>query len=376
MKLESIEVVGLFNKKEKIEYHFHNDLTILTGKNGSGKTTIMKLAWFIISGNIPLALREIDFLKCIVKTSEYKCYITKTSKEQAEIIIEKDGVKILGKDGISNLSTKNKFLFESIEDQARDLITRYGGSIFFPTFRRIEGGFSLNKQDDFVSRSIQRASSDFDDSLSSLSRRLTNRQHHFVSAISSRDINNLLLRKYTDYSEEVNMYNQQVSSEAISRISSFENNSDLSETKLTAEQLLSETKEKIEKISEFRQKTMAPITAVKNLIERLFNHSGIYFGRSLSFGDAAEAIYSEQLSAGEKQMLSFICYNAFYDNFIVFIDEPELSLHIDWQRQLYTILKSQNKNNQFIFATHSPFIYGKYPDKEIVINNDKGFCEE
>ena len=75
-------------------------------------------------------------------------------------------------------------------------------------------------------------------------------------------------------------------------------------------------------------------------------------------------------------MLSFICYNAFYDNTIFFIDEPELSLHVDWQRQLYPILKSQNKNNQFIFATHSPFIYGKFPDKEIMINIDKGFLEE
>ena len=75
-------------------------------------------------------------------------------------------------------------------------------------------------------------------------------------------------------------------------------------------------------------------------------------------------------------MLSFICYNAFYDNTIFFIDEPELSLHVDWQRQLYPILKSQNKNNQFIFATHSPFIYAKFPDKEIMINSDKGFCEE
>ena len=121
---------------------------------------------------------------------------------------------------------------------------------------------------------------------------------------------------------------------------------------------------------------MASIDAVSKLIEKLFNHSGISFGRRLSFGDKAEAIYSDELSAGEKQMLSFICYNAFYDNTIFFIDEPELSLHVDWQRQLYPILKSQNKNNQFIFATHSPFIYGKFPDKEIMINIDKGFLEE
>lgn len=67
-----------------------------------------------------------------------------------------------------------------------------------------------------------------------------------------------------------------------------------------------------------------------------------------------------------------MCYNFFFDNCIIFIDEPELSLHTDWQRILFTILLKQEKNNQFIIATHSPFIYSKYPEKDIIIDNDKG----
>ena len=85
-----------------------------------------------------------------------------------------------------------------------------------------------------------------------------------------------------------------------------------------------------------------------------------------------EAIFSDKLSAGEKQMLSFLCYNFFFDNSVIFIDEPELSLHTDWQRLLFPTLLKQQKNNQFIIATHSPFIYSKYEDKEIIINHDKG----
>ena len=71
-------------------------------------------------------------------------------------------------------------------------------------------------------------------------------------------------------------------------------------------------------------------------------------------------------------MLSFICYNAFYINSVIFIDEPELSLHVDWQRQLFSILQNQRTSNQFIVATHSPFIYSKYPDKEILLSTDRG----
>ena len=71
-------------------------------------------------------------------------------------------------------------------------------------------------------------------------------------------------------------------------------------------------------------------------------------------------------------MLSFLCYNTFSKNKVIFIDEPELSLHPDWQRLLVPTLLKQGNNNQFFIATHSPFIYTKYPDKEIMISSDKG----
>jgi predicted ATP-dependent endonuclease of OLD family len=71
-------------------------------------------------------------------------------------------------------------------------------------------------------------------------------------------------------------------------------------------------------------------------------------------------------------MLSFLCYNAFYDKGIIFIDEPELSLHVDWQRILFETLMEQGSKNQLIVATHSPFIYSQFPDKELILDDDKG----
>jgi predicted ATP-binding protein involved in virulence len=50
-------------------------------------------------------------------------------------------------------------------------------------------------------------------------------------------------------------------------------------------------------------------------------------------------------------------------------------LHVDWQRQLFPTLLSQGISNQFIIATHSPFIYSKYPDKEILLGYDRGDSE-
>ena len=58
----------------------------------------------------------------------------------------------------------------------------------------------------------------------------------------------------------------------------------------------------------------------------------------------------------------------------IFIDEPELSLHVDWQRPslAYTLLGTRQRDNQFFVATHSPFIYTKYPDKEFMLDEDRG----
>ena len=41
-------------------------------------------------------------------------------------------------------------------------------------------------------------------------------------------------------------------------------------------------------------------------------------------------------------------------------DEPELSLHISWQRKIIPAIKQLNPNAQIIAATHSPEVASKY----------------
>ena len=65
-----------------------------------------------------------------------------------------------------------------------------------------------------------------------------------------------------------------------------------------------------------------------------------------------------QLSSGEKQMLVILMTVLVQDNHqsILFMDEPEVSLHLDWQRKLIQYIKELNPNVQIILATHSPGI--------------------
>lgn len=68
----------------------------------------------------------------------------------------------------------------------------------------------------------------------------------------------------------------------------------------------------------------------------------------------------DQLSSGQKQLIGIVTFsllemnNSIFKKPLILIDEPELSLHIDWQRNLNHYL-SAFKNNQYFVATHSPF---------------------
>jgi len=72
----------------------------------------------------------------------------------------------------------------------------------------------------------------------------------------------------------------------------------------------------------------------------------------------------------------FLCYNAFSEDTAIFIDEPELSLHVDWEGILLPTLLEQATTNQLFVATHSPFIYTLYPDKEFMLDDTRGYQGE
>src|SRR5947207_2703533 len=67
--IKTLRVVKL-NRRMTFELNFHEDINILTGKNGSGKTTVLKLLWYAISGNLERILPEIPFEEFELQTDK------------------------------------------------------------------------------------------------------------------------------------------------------------------------------------------------------------------------------------------------------------------------------------------------------------------
>lgn len=92
----------------------------------------------------------------------------------------------------------------------------------------------------------------------------------------------------------------------------------------------------------------------------------------LVFRRGEEVIQLEDLSAGEKQFL-LIIFKVFLmeeEPAVLLMDEPEISLHVDWQHELINVIRELNPNCQLILATHSPSIFGDGWGDKIVYMED------
>lgn len=89
----------------------------------------------------------------------------------------------------------------------------------------------------------------------------------------------------------------------------------------------------------------------------------IYFTTKYS----KENISIRYLSSGEKQLIIFFANLIFNvksgKSGIFVVDEPEISLHLSWQREFVEKALEVNNNLQLIFATHAPEIIGKRRNK-------------
>lgn len=92
----------------------------------------------------------------------------------------------------------------------------------------------------------------------------------------------------------------------------------------------------------------------------------------LVFVQGKSIIELEKLSSGEKQLL-LILLNVFLlegKTAVVFMDEPEIALHVSWQYKLLDTLTNLNPEAQFIVTTHSPSIFGNGWGSNVVYMED------
>lgn len=94
-----------------------------------------------------------------------------------------------------------------------------------------------------------------------------------------------------------------------------------------------------------------------------------FYKGNLVFEKSNDLMFFDDLSAGEKQLTTMFLYIglAVQKNGIVLIDEPELSLHMGWQRKLLSRIMENRNDIQLIVSTHSSSIAVEHRDKIVKI---------
>jgi predicted ATP-binding protein involved in virulence len=414
--INSIRIKNLFGRFEYLISMNASGITIITGPNGFGKSTILRIINALSKGNIQYFLK-LDFSSLVVDFDN-----------QEKISIQKKGRKIII-DSVQ-LPFFNEEQQEYIRFQRR------------PWIQRVPDGFIDRRTDEFFTEDEYFCHMYFTDDDRYLERYGNKKEHQAMLEIKRKFdqikewcgevrfiSDQRLIRtslKRSDEPQVIDVIRElpqrlkiQISkvSEEYSRVANTLDSSypkrlfaakegikDQAEYK----ELLDEANKKFEKLSIYNlvdmsiidEKNYNPIysTALKiyfddftekykvfqNLISKLDLFTKIINNR-LSFkriritrdngfevvdnDNPKKILQLSQLSSGEKQEI-VLFYDLIFDTkekLLLLIDEPEISLHITWQKKFLDDLLEVSKQIelQAIVATHSPQVVSNHLDIQI-----------
>lgn len=99
----------------------------------------------------------------------------------------------------------------------------------------------------------------------------------------------------------------------------------------------------------------------QDLVDELFSETGkriVRTSNEIQLEQYGEILPPYKLSSGEKQVLVILLTALVEDRqpYVLLMDEPEVSLHVEWQQKLITMIRQLNPNVQIILTTHSPAV--------------------
>lgn len=341
--IKSLVVKGLWGRYD-YDLQFNEDVNIFTGSNGTGKTTLLKMLWYVYSGNYEQLATEITFRYLLIVSDNNAIEFDRSSVDHSdefgtitEQVLRITSTDLLGKKSITFQTVhKNGRISASFENA---LNTFRGPSYFFPTFRRLEGGFSLQESTDLVH------------ALRDFTVKMSKDKHKFISSSDSEDIKALINK----ISSDIRFQQEVIDAEFMDFIRR--------QLGKNLPEFEKELKANMQKKGQAEAQAKEPIDNLSRYIDQFFWEKSVKISENLKLGQHENEIEIENLSAGEKNLLSFLVYATSMKEGVMFIDEPELNLHIEWQRELVATLRDIAPNVQLFMASHSPGIYAGYADK-------------
>ena len=413
--LKSFSIYGLFGTQD-VHIPFDEDIKILIGENGLGKTQILGMLYCLLNGNIEkLSDYSFDRLELVfvdngkLGISKKELFIFLQNKPQ----IRWDQVFPLKKNIEKNFIYRSRIIplviesgnneEEEIDNNEEEEIDNNVSTFFnklkeklknlsilyFPTYRRVEEDLkNLGYDEDqfpkgkneliqFGMEDVKKRFTDIENSIDALLKEgfskisgeilsqlvsgFEKADRSFLEKIDENDIEIILSRVGKELSDgEKNKIRNIITYQKIENPSLF-----------YFLRKLIEIYEKQKPLDDF-------VKVYRDVCNKYLVNKKVFYDESaikiyIKLDATGEEIELSKLSSGEKQIISIlskIYLSAKEERFIILFDEPELSLSMTWQKQLLPDIIDSKKCDFLLAVTHSPFIFDNKLDRYAVGLNE------
>ena len=356
--IKSLTVKNLWSKYS-FDISFYERVTVLIGKNGSGKSTILNILNYLLSDakngqRIKYDFDELDLLfsnKSGIKISQNKIDF---NKEIDNLLLSEE---------------KLNQLFEKIQKKIKEDIKR-NKNMSKHSLKSLQKENNLNKDTTEAINENFVYLSTFDMEIKE--REVV--QKNYSKPYIKTELDSLLdelINKFKLYQLKLKDKAELIQIEFDLILEKYALKSDEKSLKDLKKQLVQKNNRINEIYKEkdlFINKLNELFLSSKKSIKLDENNSILFY-----FNDNDKDTLSPfKLSSGEKQMLIIMLTVVLMENnhTILLMDEPEISLHVEWQQKFIDTLLELNDNLQLIIATHSPAMVSKgYRNNIIKLEN-------
>ncbi len=414
--VRAIRAVGIHGRYD-LELEFYPDVNILYGKNGSGKTTLLHILANILNGDferfvfLPFETIEVHLddnqeIKLHEYTHDDKIDVSLNKKEIASFSVSevkqrlwhksspmgkpilptayfpafRTLIEVSGQEEEASLYRRREFgeakttqglIPIDSTDFARQFFGDFVPFLNYPSFRDVTQKLSAEMQGalyDIAMTDLQLLSKAFLDIFATLSKE------------GNLDVTqpDQILKEIQDLQESI-IDDPTIGEEMSSRLRKLVPDFKVRLVKEDTHVPVSEVyKRSLTEIAEKQERSLKALNTYLKSVRRFLENKQLILGKKspsalpallVKFADINSYSEIQALSAGERQIVTLL-YSVTHmsGQRVVLIDEPEISLHMDWQHFLISEMVAQLQDVQIITCTHSPMIGGaKYEDQLIEV---------
>ena len=316
--IERVKIEKLFGE-ENVDWKLRPDVNVLVGKNGLGKSTILKLIRDTL-------LRKSDTIENEIANHVFIQFIDDKVCE-AKVGIELESLAKELRNFINTAIENNAKITFKNDNEVKEINPTEFTKEFIASFSKL-----IENKDSNPIKKVKKPSIQFKG----------NKKETALEFVSTVDMNaNSATELTTVEGLEINFLDFQMTN--------FLMNLNMDRT----------VKTKVTKaLNSFFQDNQKTVKFIKNGLNIILN--------------SGDEIPFQALSSGERQLIYIFLKvaNATRDNALILMDEPEISLHLAWQEKLISEIRKVNDKSQLIIVTHSPaIVMNGWMDSFIDIND-------